>query len=255
MNRTICRSVVAIVAVATQLPTICSTPVSAQTQLVTSGANMDIDFNEEIDVPYSGFVLAYFLDVNLIHNPSAGPMFKNFQSPITDTGDRIVLDALQPFPQPVTENFFLIPTLAPILTSPVSDWHEEVVTQGWEWVLPGDSRFPDLFPSGQSLITKNGNPHPWRFPPMPAVHEPNKLWVEFPQIEEGNTLDIHKALLWVGTQDNRLWGDDTLDNGTFFDESVIRVREYPTIPEPGAIWLFAVAAVFTFFASKRRPSP
>lgn len=224
------------------LCTVWATLVSAQSFTVTAGSNMAIDFNEEVPVSYSGLVGAYFLGGNLIHDPGAGPMFKRFESPITDTFDRILLDAQQPFPQPVSEQFVLVPTVSPVTAFPVSDWHEEIVTEGWEWVLPGDTRFPDLFAPNESLITKNGEPHPWQFPPLPAVLEPNKLWVEFPRIDLGETLDIHKALLWVGTPGNRIWGDDALDNGTFFDETVISVFEYPT-PEPTTGCLLVLGAL------------
>ena len=229
------------------------TPAPAQVPTITAGANLDIDFNEEVDIPYSGFVGQWFVDINLIHNPGAGPMFKNFQSPMDDTGQRILLDAEQPFPQRVDEEFFLVPTLAPVPSAPVADWHEEIFTEGWEWVLPSDAaNFPGLFDPNTSLITKNGDPHPWNFSPTPAVHEPNKLWVEFPAIDEGNVLDIHKALLWVGTPGNRIWGDDILDDGTFFAESFIRVFEYPTIPEPGTLWLVTLAIALHLVPNRHR---
>jgi hypothetical protein len=212
--------------------------------LVTSGANFDVDFNPEVPVPYSGFAGQYFLTVDLIHDPQAGPMIKRFQSPITDTLDTILLHANLPNPQRITENFNIVPSLAgdPTLATAVSDWHEEFLTRGFEWVLPGDTRFPNLFANGTSLITRNGQPHPWQFQPGPAVHDPSKLWVEFPPINPGETLDIHKALLWVGTSDNSVWGDNATDNGVFNDESRINVWEYPT-PEPTTAALVALGCL------------
>ena len=222
-------------------------PGFAQTVTVTAGSNMEIDFNEEVPVSYSGFGGFYSFGVNLIHDPGAGPMIKRFESPITDTFQRILLNAQQPFPQRIWEQFHLVPGTpgnpgGPPISMPVSDWHEEILTEGWEWVLPGDSRFTNLFPPNESLITKNGQPHPWQFPLRPAVHEPNKLWVEFPPISPGDTLEIHKALLWVGTPGNQTWGDDALDDGTFFNETVISVFEYPT-PEPTTLTLLALGAI------------
>ena len=48
---------------------------------LTAGSNLSIDFNQEVDVPYSGFAGQYFFHSVLIHDPNAGPFFKNFQSP------------------------------------------------------------------------------------------------------------------------------------------------------------------------------
>ena len=204
-----------------------------QAQAVMTGSNMYVDYNEEADVPYSGFVGQYFLDTILIHSPWYGPFFKNFQSPITDTFDPILLDAQAWMPQVVTESYYLPPILSPILTLPVAGWHEQIVTDGWQWVIPGDPRFPDLFPENQSLITLDGKPHPWTIPPMPAVYQPETIWVEFPPIGEGFTLGIHKALLWVGTPGNRIWGDNVTDDGTYLDETSIRVFEHPTANQAG----------------------
>lgn len=218
-------------------------PAAAQRPVVTAGANMDIDFNQEIAVGYSGFVGSYFLGMDLIHDPGAGPMVKLFEAPVTDTLDRILLDATLPNPQPIQEE---ISVLAPgpdgLVSVAVSDWHEHIMTDGFEWVLPGDDRFPALFPVGTSLITRNGEPHPWQFSPTPADHGPDALWVEFPPVQPGEILDVHKALLWVGTPGNRIWGDDVLDDGTAVDESVIRVWEYPT-PEPSSGSLLALGAL------------
>ncbi|MEZ6068954.1 MAG: hypothetical protein R3C10_01520 [Pirellulales bacterium] len=224
----------------------------AQIITVTAGANLDADFNEVVEVPYAGFAGAYFLQVNLVHNPSAGPMFKNFQSPVSDTGAPILLDALQPFPQPLWEDFQLIALPGIPTNTPVADWHEEIFTDGWEWVLPGDDRFPDLFSEGQSLINRNGEPYPWHIPPHGDAPGPNQVWAAFPAITQDNTLGIHKALLWVGTDGNRVWGDDQLDDGTPYDESSIRVWEYPTIPEPGTLSLALIAASCAMLGKRRR---
>jgi hypothetical protein len=198
---------------------------------ISAGSNLYIDYNEQVEVPYSGFAGQYFLDAPLIHSPWYGPFFKNFQSPITDTLDPILLDAEQPNPQRVTESYYLPPILAPILTLPVAGWREEIFTDGWEWVLPGDQRFPWLFPEDQSLITRDGKPHPWTPASVLTVYEPEKLAVNFPPIHEGETLGIHKALLWVGTPGNRVWGDNKTDDGNYLNEAAIRVYEYP-VPEP-----------------------
>ncbi|MEM7626894.1 MAG: hypothetical protein AAF333_14970 [Planctomycetota bacterium] len=202
------------------------------------GSNLDIDFNVEIDVPFSGFAGLWFVNQPIVHVPEAGPMIKRFESPMTDTLDRIILDGQEPFPIAVRETFELLPS--PLLrpSTPfdnVYGWYQEVETDGWEWVTPSDPRYPDYGLFGRPLITKNGNPHPSRPAIGPAfsldaplVFRPDIVNVEFARLEPGDTLGVNKALVWVGTEGNRLWGDDQLDDGTPFDESVLRVWEYPT---------------------------
>ena len=160
-------------------------------------------------------------------------------------GQPILLDAQQPFPQPLWEEFLIVEG------PPVADWHEEILTDGWEWVLPGDPRIPDPIPNpfqaNESLITKNGQP--WPSTPTP-MSDPSKLWVDFPPIQKGEVLDVHKALLWTGTPGNRAWGDGVLDDGTAIDESFIRVIEYPT-PEPGSATLLALGALLMLLVRRR----
>jgi hypothetical protein len=182
----------------------------------------------------------------MIYNPTAPPMEKHFQSPLGPTGGPILLDAQQPFPQVLWEDFLIIPEFP----FPVEDWHEEILTPGWEWVTPGDSRFPSLFPPNSSLITRNGLPHSWSPIPMDPPM-PNKLWVQFPPIFPGEVLDVHKALLWVGTDGNRIWGDQTLNNGSPFPEQFIRVIEYPT-PEPGTAGALGLAGAIAMLRRRSR---
>lgn len=165
-------------------------------------------------VPFSGFAGGWFLDQPIVHVPEAGPMIKRFESPITDTLDPIILDGQQPFPLFVRETLPLIPSplLRPSTKADyVYGWYEEVFTPGFEWVAPGDPRYPDYGLFGQPLITKNGNPHPSRpvvsIAASPLEYRPSVLTVEFSRLEPGDTLGINKALIWVGTEGNRLWGD------------------------------------------------
>lgn len=183
----------------------------------------------------------WMLQVDLIVDPSGGPMSKHFQAPMDATGAPIQLDAEQPFPHPLWEDFLNVPQSS-VPSVPITDWHEEIHTPGWEWVLPGDSRFPELFPPNESLITRDGQPWDWSHIPM-EIQDPSKLWVTFPPIPPGSTLDVHKALLWVGVEGNRTWGDGVDDAGGTVDESFIEVWEHPTIPEPTSAWLAGLALI------------
>jgi hypothetical protein len=214
----------------------------AQSYSRIAGQNLNLPPSDPMFVEWA--VDHWHLQVDMIHDPSTGPMEKHFQSPFGATGGPILLDALQPFPQVLWEDILILPT-TPTLGFPVSDWHEEILTPGWEWVTPDDPRviagapgFAGLFPAGQTLITRNGQPWP-SFPiPMPNV-DPSKLWVEFPPIFPGEVLDVHKALLWVGTPGNRVWGDNLDDAENPTDETFVRVIEYPT-PEPASVALLSL---------------
>jgi hypothetical protein len=211
-------------------------PASAQ---ITAGFSLDQPPGDPIFVEYDPGELHYVLQMDLIFDPNAGPMEKHFQSPLHPTGGPILLDAQQPFAQPVWEEFVLVGG------PPVSDWHEEILTPGWHWTLPGTPGVPP-----GSLITKNGMPWPSTPIPMPGGMDPSKIWVEFPPISPPDVLDVHKALLWVGTPGNRTWGDNVLDDGTNHDESIIRVLEYPT-PEPATVLLMVGGCAALWFRRAR----
>lgn len=200
---------------------------------ITSGFNLDLP-GIPLDVPWAGD--RWTFNAGLIFDPSAPPMIKTFDTPRHPTGAPILLDAQQPFPQRVDEVFDLIPGAS----KPVSDWHEEILTPGWEWMLI----------TAAPLITRNGFAWPYTHIPMP-VPDPAKIWVEFPPIMPGEVLDIHKALLWVGTPGNRVWGDGTDDTGLPVDERGIRVLEYPT-PEPASAVLLGLAGACAVVRSRRR---
>jgi hypothetical protein len=215
---------------------VAATVARAQSAIV-AGMDLSGTPGAQIIVPFDPTTAQWDFQSLLLFDPAAPPMTKDFGTPRLPSGAPILLDSLQPFPFLVTEFFGIAgdqPGTPP--GHPVSDWHERIVTPGWEWVLPGDARFPVLFPAGTSLITRDGTPWPWE--PLPGSG-PAEVNVAFPPIDPSHILDIHKALLWVGTDTQRIWGDDP-------GETAIIVVEYPT-PEPssfvlGALGLAGIAA-------------
>ena len=195
---------------------------------ITSGSNLGATPVGPISIPFDPDEQHYVFEEDLIFDPDAPPMIKEFVSPHFTSGAPIMLDGSQPLPFPIWEEFFIVPGLS----VPVSDWHEEILTPGWEW-----RPLPD-----KSLITRDGLPWPSSPIPMPGGSDPTKIWVEFPPIEPGRGLDIHKAMVWVGAIGNDIWGDGHDNIGQPVDESVIRVLEYPT-PEPSSFVLWALGLV------------
>lgn len=207
-----------------------ATLAAAQVPL-TAGYNLDLS-PTSFDVPFG--TDSWSVTAGLIFHPDAPPMTKRFLSPRQVTGAPILLDAQQPFPQRIDEEWGLIVGAS----QPVSDWHEIILTPGWEWQMI----------TAAPLITRNGAPWPYTWLPTSG---PTRIEVEFDPIFPGEVLDIHKALLWVGTPGNRIWGDGVDDSGASIDESGIVVLEYPT-PEPATAALLALGGAFTLIRSRRR---
>lgn len=225
-----------------------ASPACGQTSAsATAGSNLDMAPSQDpIFVEWVQSSQSWVLQVDLIVDPTAGPMAKHFQTPLDSSGAPILLDGEQPFPQPLWEDFLIIP-IPGTPGVPVTDWHEVIHTPGWEWVVPGDARFPDLFPANASLITRDGVPWPYTQTPK----DPTEIWVDFPPIGPNHVLDVHKALLWVGTTGNRTWGDMVDDAGNTVDESFIAVWEYPTIPEPSTIVMLSLGLLGAWFVRRR----
>lgn len=216
---------------------------SQASAVITAGSNINGTPPDPLIVPW-GDGQFQPIDETLIFDPDAGPMIKQFEPPPT------ILDATQPFPLPIWEDWFLLPGGAAggPASKPVSDWHEIIITPGWVWLEPGDEYGDGLIfePTG-SLITRNGDPWPHHHQPgEDDFPQGTALFVEFDPITPGNVLDIHKALLWVGTEGNSRWGDGTNDAGTqTIPEGVVIVLEYPT-PEPASLALIGIGSILLF---------
>jgi hypothetical protein len=218
-------------------------PAPAQQLPIISGSNPDVPKLAPEWVPFNPTNNDWTYEKQLVFDPSSGYMEKHFQAP-TDpsTGEPITLVGDQPVVFPIWEFFEILPgTTVPgsvpttVPGQSVSDWHEEIKTPGWVWVKPGDQVGGTVFLPGDSLITRDGEPWPSTPIDMPNPSD-DKLWVEFEPIDPGHVLDIHKGLLWVGTTDNPIWGDEP------DEEYFIRVCEYPT-PEPSALALIGLGGL------------
>lgn len=210
-------------------------------QVPASGPNMDPTLTpRHISVEFFPSTLEdshWFLEDELVFDPHAPPMEKWFQSPVlTPSNPLLPGDGF-----PVWENFLIVPPSLSVL-----DWHEVIHTPGWEWRYSEYDPNP-TDPNYHPLITRDGIPWPWQPQlPMPPGSDPNTMiWAEFPPIDPGHVLDIHKQLVWMGDPNNgnTKWGDGTNDDGTVtIPEQMITVWEYPT-PEPSTLALVVLGAL------------
>ena len=226
-----------------------TSPTWAQSNPITAGPNMGSPQNPvHIQVDWDSSQDHWRVDEELIFDPHAPPMEKWFMTPPTSPTN--------PYPPgtafPVWENFLLHP-----LSLAVLDWHEVIHTPGWEWRYYEYNPDP-TDPNYEPLITRDGAPWPWKHQPPPATggDPATMLWVEFPPIEPGHILDVHKWLVWMGDPNpggipNTNWGDNMDDQGNTLDESMIAVWEYPT-PEPSSILLVALGALALAGVRRRR---
>ncbi len=104
---------------------------------------------------------------------------------------------------------------------PWTDWHEEIVTPGWNW--------------GPAFITVNGQPPPGMVHNIVNQDWPNrggKVWWTFNPLPPGTVITISKDLWWVG--------NPNVQGDTF--SGYITINEYPT-PEPTTLALLVLGGL------------
>jgi len=144
--------------------------------------------------------------IPVIRDPNGPKWIKNFFDP---TG------TISPTPgalYSVTERLLIAPQLD------WTDWHEEILTPGWEWtskvlMLVNVSQPP----SGLTVINLPGTPI-----------QGGTLEFYFDPLSPGTVIDIRKELKYVGPQ------------GMSFD--AIQIAQYPT-PEPATMGLLALGGL------------
>lgn len=112
------------------------------------------------------------------------------------------------------------------------DWHEEILTPGWDWdVVTIGSNGTGTVVTPKLLA--NGVPQD-NFTHMPpgAGHGGALWWVFESPLPPGTVIDITKDLVFVGT--NAIIGDEV------FNQPVVQVAQYPTVPTPSALWFLAL---------------
>ena len=146
-------------------------------------------------------------------DPGAGPWVKTLEG--------------SPDIIPESTVFILQETLIVGPGLPWADWHEEVLTPGWEWTF-GD-------------ITDVGNTGGLELLPglevsFDPADNPNTIWFEFDTIFPGASIEIWKELHCFNP------------NGC---QGPIRVVQYPT-PIPPAVWLFGSGLLGMVGVARRR---
>ncbi len=99
------------------------------------------------------------------------------------------------------------------------DWHEEILTPGWEWAPPSVFLANGLPAPGLNITYTLGN----------STHG-GTIGFDFSPLPPGTKIDIRKQLQYVGGAD-----------GTAFFGTV-QVAQYPT-PEPASVGLLALGSL------------
>ena len=143
---------------------------------------------------YQEEVVAWRFEGPVLYAPSSGPLVKNLQEPQDGLYPGFFSEGL------LTERILIV--AAPAWT----DWHEQIITPGWEW------RDWRVFLNGQIIADGLGNS--------------GLLDIVFPtSLAPGVELVFEKNMVYTGAEPF---------SGT------IEVREYPTVPEPGTLALLGL---------------
>ncbi len=146
----------------------------------------------------------------VVRDPNGPAWIKKFYDPN---------GAIQPTPGqifPVFEKLLIAPPLD------WSDWHEQILTPGWDWgpvVYMFEGQWQQQPPAGLVVINTPGTPT-----------QGGTLDFYFNPLPPGTQLDIRKYLVYTGPQ------------GQTFP--YIEIAQYPT-PEPASMGLLAAGAALT----------
>lgn len=113
-----------------------------------------------------------------------------------------------------------------------TDWHEEIVTPGWEWASPAG-----IFPIDPSTGSRIGTNPISGLVVNPSPPSGTTLAFDFDPLLLGTAIEIEKYLLWTGT------GPTTIEP---------TVLEFPTVPIPAAVWLFGSGLLGLIGIARRR---
>jgi len=116
---------------------------------IVAGGNLGAPLTEVVVPLNVGDPLSYNFEADLVPDFSAGPILKHFVA-----GN--IYRASQPWPQRIAEHLSVV-NLTPALV-PIENWHEEIMTPGWEWYLPGAPGSNEWFPTGTILVTRDDQP-------------------------------------------------------------------------------------------------
>jgi len=132
-----------------------------------------------------------------------------------------------PFTAVPGQTFTLQELLVVAPTQSWTDWHEHILTPGWEWVSPTLFLANFAPPGGLNTNITPGN-----------LATGGTIDFTFNPLVPGTLIDIRKTLQYTGV------------NGTVFT-GTIDIAQYPT-PEPASLLMFAGGSI-ALFLRRRRP--
>jgi hypothetical protein len=114
------------------------------------------------------------------------------------------------------------------------DWHESILTDGWEWVtgaiqtMGGVLSLPVITPDFATAI-----------PGLDSTINGRDIAFTFDPLEPGTEIIILKLL-------------ECTDSEICFDEGVVRIAEYPSIPEPTTLALLGLGLAGLGFSRRKQ---
>jgi len=190
---------------------------ASQAIVVGNGAGTPTSSSYDITTLFGPYLYYQVGPVDVSHDYSAGPWEKTFNLRLNGQSGTVVEGG------PYSMGYLL-----EIITvgrgTQLTDWHEKILTPGWEWWNLREAPFAGEYYPGIYLLG-DGNS---LVPGLTYDMTDTTFDFFFDPLAPGTVIGILKGIQWVGINDRIL---DERTGGPFV------ISEYPTVPEPSTFIL------------------